>query len=162
LLSSDGGVTFPTTIATGEVNDGVYSWQVDEPPTTQARVKVIAYDGNGNEGEDTSDNDFEINDPTAGIDVTKDIPLSALITGNSPNPFNATTQIGFGIPADGRVRIVVHDVSGRVVDMLMDQVCSAGYHSVTWRGSDWLGTGMYFISLRFGSEEATHKVVLFR
>ena len=29
LLSTDGGATFPTTIATGEANDGVYSWQAD-------------------------------------------------------------------------------------------------------------------------------------
>ena len=60
LLSTDGGATFPTTIATGEANDGVYSWEVDVPPTTQARVKVIAHDAAGNSGEDTSDGNFDI------------------------------------------------------------------------------------------------------
>jgi len=162
LLSTDGGATFPTTIATGETNDGVYSWQVTGPTTTQARVKVIAYDAAANSGEDMSDADFEISDPSAGIDLREDIPADALITGNSPNPFRGATQIGFGIPAEGRVQILVYDVSGRVVEMLADQIYPAGYHSLTWRRSESLGAGLYFVNLRFGTEEVTHKVVLFR
>jgi hypothetical protein len=162
LLSTDGGATYPDTITTGEVNDGVYSWTVDAVATTTARIKVIAYDGDGNEGEDASDADFEVYDPVAGVDVTDDIPAYALITGNSPNPFREMTQISFGIPAEGRVQIVVYDVGGRAVDTLADQVYSAGYHSVTWTRDGSLGMGLYFVSLRFGSEEATHKVVLFR
>ncbi|MFH1313448.1 MAG: S8 family serine peptidase, partial [Candidatus Eisenbacteria bacterium] len=64
LLSSDGGATYPHTIATGEVNDGVFPWLVDVAPTTQARVKVIAYDGAANDGEDISDADFAVVDGT--------------------------------------------------------------------------------------------------
>jgi hypothetical protein len=64
LLSSDGGATYPDTISTGEANDGVYSWQVDVSPTTQARIKVVAYDAAGNDGEDASDADFTIEDGT--------------------------------------------------------------------------------------------------
>ena len=92
LLSSDGGATYPHTIATGEANDGIFSWLVDVASTTQARVKVIAYDAAANSGEDESGGDFEIYDPAAGVDITGDIPLRAVITGNSPNPFAETTD----------------------------------------------------------------------
>jgi hypothetical protein len=64
LLSADGGVTYPDTIATGETDDGVYSWLVDVAPTTAARVKVVAWDGDMYSGEDVSDSDFTIADST--------------------------------------------------------------------------------------------------
>jgi hypothetical protein len=162
VFSGDGGATYPDTVSKDEANDGVYSWAVDVGATTSGRIKVVARDGDGNLGEDTSDGDFEIYDPTAGTDVTRDIPGNALITGNSPNPFSQTTQVGFGIPADGRVQLVVYDVGGRVVDTLVDRVYAAGYHSVTWQRGEALGAGIYFVSLRCAGEEATHKVVLFR
>ena len=84
------------------------------------------------------------------------------ITWNSPNPFSNTTEIRFGIPTDGRVQIAAYDVGGRLVDMIADQSLPAGYHSVTWGNSGSLGMGLYFIRLRFGKEEVTHKVVLSR
>ncbi|MGD9402068.1 MAG: C25 family cysteine peptidase [bacterium] len=162
LLSSDGGLTYPDTLATGEANDGVYSWDVTQAATTAARIKVIADDAGNNSGEDISDADFEIYDPLAGTDITADIPASAVITGNSPNPFSGATAISFGIPRDGRVRLAMYDVSGREVDVLVDQAFPAGYHSVTWQDGGATGTGLYFIRLRFDSEEVTHKVVISR
>ena len=162
LCSGDGGATYPDTISTGEANDGSYSWMVDAAPTTACRVKVIAFDAAANSGEDVSDADFEVYDPMAGVDITEDIPARALIKGNAPNPFATTTQIDFGIPVEGHVQVIAYDVSGRVVDVLVEGVYSAGYHSVTWTRDDTLGSGLYFIRLQFGSEQATHKVVIFK
>ncbi len=59
-LSTDGGATWPVTVATGEANDGVFAWTVPALPTTQARIKVVATDADGNEGADASDADFTI------------------------------------------------------------------------------------------------------
>jgi hypothetical protein len=73
LLSTDSGASYPDTIATGEANDGIYSWYVDVPPTTTARIKVIAYDAAGNAGEDESDGDFTISDGEAP-EVTVTVP----------------------------------------------------------------------------------------
>lgn len=39
-LSTDGGLTFPTTIAANQSNTGSYSWTVPNIPTTQARIRV--------------------------------------------------------------------------------------------------------------------------
>ena len=162
VLSADGGATYPDTLSASEVNDGVYSWEVTQAATTTARIKVIAYDGSGNDGEDASNGDFEIYDPMAGNDITSDIPSSAVIIGNSPNPFASTTDIRFGIPRDGVVRMAVYDVNGREIGTLVDQPFSAGYHAVTWRGAESLGTGLYFVRMRFDAEEVNHKVVISR
>lgn len=39
-LSTDGGVTFPTTIASNVANTGTRSWTVPNTPTTTARIRV--------------------------------------------------------------------------------------------------------------------------
>ena len=59
-LSTDGGATWPMTVATGEANDGVLAWTVPALPTTHARIKVVATDTDGNAGADVSDADFTI------------------------------------------------------------------------------------------------------
>jgi hypothetical protein len=163
LLSSDGGATYPHTIATGESNDGVYSWFVDVDATTEARVKVIAYDTSGNPGEDSSDSDFEIYDPASGIDPEREVPANLVIAGCTPNPFVETAEIRFGIPESGRARLDVFDVSGRSIAVITDAEFGAGYHTVTWnRHNGAGGTGLYFVRLRWGGREVTHKVVVSR
>jgi hypothetical protein len=132
---------------------------VDESPTTQARVKVVAYDAAMNSGEDESDADFEIYDPLAAI-VEPEIPAGVVIAGANPNPFSDRTSVRFGIPKDGRVTLVVYDVSGREVATLAERDYPAGYHSVDWVAGGSARTGIYFMSLRHGSKEVTRKVVI--
>jgi hypothetical protein len=57
LLSTDGGLTYPTTLAAGVANDGSQDVTVPNSPTTTARVMVINANGTFF---DISDNDFEI------------------------------------------------------------------------------------------------------
>jgi subtilisin family serine protease len=159
LLSSDGGATYPDTIATGEANDSVFSWQVDVLTTTQARIKVVAYDAAGNSGEDVSDADFGIYDPQSGV-TEPEVPAGMVINGVNPNPFSRRTSVRFGIPKDGSVKLVVYDVSGRQVAHIADGYYPAGYHSVDWVAGGAVRTGIYFLSLRCGSEEVTRKVVI--
>jgi len=70
--STDGGATYPYTIATGEANDGVYTWTVPDTPSTTCRVKVVAHDAAGNTGSDTSDANFVIYSPPKTIYVDDD------------------------------------------------------------------------------------------
>ena len=57
LLSTDGGLTFPYTLASNVTNDGSQAVTVPNLPTTTARVKIIC---NGNIFFDISNNDFTI------------------------------------------------------------------------------------------------------
>jgi agmatine/peptidylarginine deiminase len=69
LLSTDGGATWPTTIATGLAPNDTYAWTVPFLPSTQARVRVLAHDGVGNSGHDDSDADFTITNLPQAVHV---------------------------------------------------------------------------------------------
>jgi hypothetical protein len=162
LLSTDGGATYPHTIATGETDDGTYSWLVDVAPTTMARVKVIAYDAEMNTGEDASDGDFEINDPLAGTQPEPEIPSNLVITDTRPNPFSESAVIQFGLPRDGFVEIDAYDVAGRLAATLVRAEYPAGHHEIDWQNDGKVGTGIYFLRLRLGPDTVTRKVVVSR
>lgn len=66
FASRDGGATFPDTIAAGVPNTGSFPWFVSGLPSATARVRVVARDGGGNLGRDSSAADFTI----AGWTVT--------------------------------------------------------------------------------------------
>ncbi|MDD5382199.1 MAG: DUF1565 domain-containing protein [Candidatus Margulisbacteria bacterium] len=57
--SLDSGASW-TTITSEEANDGSYRWRTPNVTTTEAKVKVIAYDGVGNVGSDESDGNFTL------------------------------------------------------------------------------------------------------
>ncbi len=64
LLSTDGGATWPTTIVSAAPDTGTYNWTVNNLPTTQARIRVVAHDGDSNTGSDDNDMNFTINGPS--------------------------------------------------------------------------------------------------
>ncbi len=93
LLSTDGGANFDHTIATGIPNTGYHPWTVPDELSNQCRVKVIAYDGDGNSGEDMSDGDFTI--AHTGPQVIYDFPLDS-------DPGWTTTGLwAWGVPTGG-------------------------------------------------------------
>ncbi len=58
--STDGGLSFPHVIATGELHDGSLPWTVPDTPSEQCRVKVVVRDADLNVAEDVSADDFTI------------------------------------------------------------------------------------------------------
>ncbi len=99
----------------------------------------------------------------AGVSTVVSLPPAPVIVGSSPNPFTRQTAIRFGIPRDGRVRIDIYDVSGRTITNLTDEEYPAGYHSIAWIAARrTIPAGIYFVRLRFGSQESIHKSVLSR
>lgn len=61
--SIDGGATYPNTIATGEANDGTYSWTAPNIFSSTVRIKVVATDSHGLTNNDVSDNNSTIKSP---------------------------------------------------------------------------------------------------
>lgn len=60
LLSTNGGASFDTVLAAATADDGAFNWTVPDLYTTQARVRVLVRDANGNTGYDDSDANFTI------------------------------------------------------------------------------------------------------
>lgn len=98
--STDGGSTYPHTIATDEANDGTYTWTIPNTPSTTCRVKVVAHDAAGNKGEDISNADFIIS-PAGQPDFTIGVsPSSQTVVAGNSTFYNVTlaAQSGFESP----------------------------------------------------------------
>jgi hypothetical protein len=90
------------------------------------------------------------------------LPTQFNLQQNFPNPFNPKTTIGYHLPTSVQTRILIYDMTGRLVNTLIDAYQSAGHHSVTWNGCDHLGfrvsSGLYFARMEAGSYTATRKL----
>jgi hypothetical protein len=78
-----------------------------------------------------------------------------------PNPFNPVTTISFTVPKAGRVELTVYDVTGRRVQVLVDERQNAGQRFALFDGSD-LPSGIYFVRLNAGDISQTRKMVLLK
>ncbi len=98
----------------------------------------------------------------AGLVVNNPLHL----IGAWPNPFNPRTTISFEISREKRVLAAVHDISGRLVTRLADQIYSAGIHELAWDGRDGRGrrmeSGTYFVLLQSEGLTRSHKVLLLK
>jgi len=78
-----------------------------------------------------------------GNEVVVGVPSQYAISQNYPNPFNPSTKIDYDIPFDGKVSVLLYDLSGRQVGSLVNDVKTAGYYTVNFNASN-LASGMYF------------------
>ena len=86
------------------------------------------------------------------------LPMDFELKQNYPNPFNPSTTIGYSIPAETKVTLVVFDVLGRKVATLVDAVQPAGFHSCCWQAND-MPSGVYFYRLKAGTYTKTLKMI---
>lgn len=94
------------------------------------------------------------------------IPDNYELLQNYPNPFNAYTVINFYVPVSGQVKLSVHDILGRTVSIIVDEVLSIGDHTTKWNGLDHRGnqaaTGIYFYHLQGEDHNSSRKMVLLK
>ena len=84
-----------------------------------------------------------------------------------PNPFISGAAFSYRLAENETVALHVYDVSGRLVDTLVNGTQTAGDHSVTWGLSDSSGqritSGIYLCDFQAGDEfSQTGKFLLFR
>jgi len=87
-------------------------------------------------------------------------PVAFALEQNQPNPFNPSTTIRFGLPAEGAVVLAVYSATGQLVRTLVDETLTAGAHDVAWNGLDERGrtvaSGVYLYRITWsgaGSSE---------
>lgn len=116
----------------------------------------------GNDG--TIDDSMTIVHQPVGIDEqSNDVlaPEAFRLYQNYPNPFNPVTTIRYDLPDRSAVRLAVYNVLGQLVATLVDDIQSAGAHTVHWDGSEWR-SGVYFLRLESSRFQATRKMLLLR
>jgi Zn-dependent metalloprotease len=164
LLSTDGGATYPDTLASGALTSP-WTWVLPEVDETACRIKVICLDAALNAGSDQSDADFEIIS-VAGAPVGRPLPDEVVLFQNRPSPFGGQTEIEFGLPGPARISLKVYGVDGRLVATLADGAYPGGYHRALWTGSDGRGAavsaGMYFYRLETPEKVLTRKTLVVR
>ncbi len=97
------------------------------------------------------------------------IPLTFKLEQNFPNPFNPSTTIRFGIPAEAggkKVVLTVYDILGKKVAEIYNGRLKSGYHSFVWNGRNIKGaktaSGVYFYRLEAAGKQIVKKMVLVR
>ena len=78
-----------------------------------------------------------------------------------PNPFNPVTKIRFSIGNTELHSLQIYDITGRLVETLMDELLDAGEYEIMWNAST-QPSGIYFVQLVSGSNIQTEKVILLK
>ena len=88
-------------------------------------------------------------------------PTKFSLSQNYPNPFNPTTTIEYAIPEDSDVKLSVYDISGHLVETLVDEYHQAGQYDIKWNASKY-SSGIYIYRLESSYGIYSRKMVLIK
>ena len=137
---------------------GDYTLMTIGPSESEGSIEVSAvYD-------DVYDADIVLS-PTS-VDGNDALPTATALNQNFPNPFNATTNIGFYLANDGHAELAIYDLLGRKVVELASENLAAGSHTFMWNGQDSNGkqvsSGMYLYVLKTADQTFSNRMVLLK
>ncbi len=101
---------------------------------------------------------------TINTSITKlgsEIPSKYDLYQNYPNPFNPTTSIKFDVVKNGLVKLEVYDVTGRIVNTLVNTKLEAGSYQFTLDAT-LLPSGVYFYKIQAGDFIQTKRMILLK
>ena len=93
--------------------------------------------------------------------VSSPTPGMFTLEQNFPNPFNPSTEISYGLPEQARVTLKLYTVMGLEIATVVDEVQSAGTHTVVFDGSN-LASGIYLYSIKSGAYAETKRMMLLK
>lgn len=96
-------------------------------------------------------------EPDSGIRTNRLLPAT-------PSLLQGSTTVRYELAGVQDVRLSVHDVSGRLVRLLLDDRIISGQHAATWDGRDdvgrSVGCGVYFLRFRAGETRDCRSVLV--
>jgi len=89
------------------------------------------------------------------------LPVQMELLQPFPNPFNPTTTIRFNVPIETQLiaSLRIYDLTGRLVETLIDKQLKHGKHKIKWNASN-QPSGIYIAKLSAGNQVQTQKLVL--
>jgi len=101
---------------------------------------------------------------TNNIDNPSGLAKMFTLDQNYPNPFNALTTINYQIATQTKVSISIYDITGRIINTVVNDNKSPGKYSVIWNGRNTYGkplaSGIYFYQIETDSFIKTRKMLL--
>ncbi len=93
-------------------------------------------------------------------------PENYLLSQNYPNPFNAETQIYFCVKDFSNVDLTVYNALGQKVKTIVKGDYQPGEYRIIWDGTnenhEEVSSGIYFYSLRIGSQSDSRKMIMLK
>jgi len=136
------------------ISAGVYSYQLQ---SVDVYGNVSTYESVSVGSASAGDNDVPPGKGKKSIMIGGDFTLEAAY----PNPFNPRFVVPFALISAQDVRIVLYDVSGKMVRDIAGGSYGAGYYELNVDSHD-LGSGVYLLVTRIGSEVSTQRMTLLK
>lgn len=171
LLRIAGGTNFgmPSPGFTSLTATGGGQWKVDSFFDISFRLDFIGAIGGPFAGMSGSTNDRQrfVNGEQPTVDAPpRPLPLAMSVGPAAPNPTRAGVTLALELPRRARVRLAVHDVTGRLVRVVEDGVREAGAFTLGWDGAGGAGErmrpGLYLLRVDADGRRVTRRVVLTR
>jgi N-acetylmuramoyl-L-alanine amidase len=146
--------------------DGTGSWVGDgvlDNPLTYDGFQLTFVPGHKKSGELYFDDIRVVNKILVDVknENNSGMPSSYSLGQNFPNPFNPTTQIKFGIPQSGIVKLEIYNLLGQKISTLVEGEMNAGYHSVKFDAKDF-SSGIYIYTLSVNNFKTSKKMILLK
>ena len=137
--------------------DGGNNWIIQESNTSRSLYSIYAKDIN--DVWVTGSNGIILHYKETSLINKDDFLLSFELHQNYPNPFNPITNITYELPQNGKIELIIYDITGRQLETLVNTFQTAGYHTISWNASSY-PSGVYLIRMASGDFTQTQKVVL--
>jgi len=99
---------------------------------------------------------FSVND--GGIEQ---IVTHFLLSSVYPNPFNSFTNISYSVAVPSNMSIRIYDLSGRLVETILDERQTAGKHLTYWNAAG-VPSGLYIVQMEAAEFISTSKILLIK
>ncbi|KXK03208.1 MAG: glycosyl hydrolase [Chlorobi bacterium OLB4] len=128
-----------------------YSFNDLNLQTGKYEYRLIQIDNNGN-----SSADHELQNV-----VEIGVPESYALSQNYPNPFNPVTKIDFSLPVSGITKLLVFDITGRLVATIVNEQLEPGFYSYAFDAKG-ISSGVYFYRIESGKFIEAKRMLLIK
>lgn len=147
-------------ITVGKVDSNITTFQ-DKfflSSSTLYFYRVKAYRGKYESTYSNEASDTTLSKGQTSVEHLNNLPMRFKLEQNYPNPFNSSTMVSYKLADDCHVQLKIINISGQLVDVLVDEFQNRGSYVYHWQCSS-LSSGIYFCQLNAGNYHEISKLV---